>query len=94
MSYIEYAAFLVAVVWFISVAKLGKLNEWHHALPGFWLFIVGNHFDVFWLALGGLLVAAEDAYAHTRECFQPDYKGPLWRLYRFLYPSLPTWLRL
>lgn len=90
MSYLEYAAFLVIVVWFIAVARLGALREFHHFYIGMALFILGGES---WVAWAGVLIALDDAAQHVVQNFRPRYRSPLWHFYALLYPELPPWLR-
>ena len=95
MSYPEIAALLIALVWFISVAKLRALNEWHHFYGGAWFFIAGNEMAVDWLALAGLIVMLDDMVAHVVQAsVDPTFEGPLFRLYKRVWPHLPKWLQL
>jgi len=94
MDWLEVAAFLVAVIWFIAVAKLGVPNEWHHEFVGVLLFIIGNEYGVQWLAWGGFLVMLDDSVQHVIQCWRPAFRSPLFRLYAWAYPVLPAWLRL
>ena len=91
MSWVEYAAFLTTVVWYVSVVRLGVFWQLHHFHVGMLLFILGGESWVAWL---GVLLAAEDAMQHSVQNWRSRYQSPVHRLYvRFLWPHLPSWLQ-
>lgn len=73
---------VAAVVWFVSVVKLGVLDEWHHFELGVFVLILAAVFGWAWLAWVAAVIMADDAVQHVVQLRRPDFRSPLHLLYR------------
>jgi hypothetical protein len=91
VSYVEVAAFLAIVLWYIAVVRLGVFWQVHHAHVGMVLFAFGGSSWVAWVGVG---LIAEDAGQHLVQWWKPRYSSPVNRLYRLhIWPLLPAWMQ-
>lgn len=77
---------------FLSLALLGRVQEWHHGYLG--LLLIGA--GIFWTPLqyAGLVLLADDAVQHCVQLAKPAFRGPLWRLYAATLWKIPFIQRL
>jgi hypothetical protein len=74
---VNVAAIVLLLIGVVSLARLGRLREWHHLYLGALLFLV-PWTPSRWVSL---VIMADDALQHVVQLVYPNFRSPLHRAY-------------